>query len=229
VLVGPSDVPGNQRVYVGEADVLRTRLDQQHANRDFWTRAVAFTAKDTSLNKAHVKYLESRLVQLGHEARRDVIENGNVPRRPALSEAETADMEAFLDDMLVIYPVLDVRAFERVEVGTGMGRLRLVGPDAYATGDDKSEGFLVRAGSRARRAITASTPTSVGDLRTRLVQTGVLLAEGDGLRFASDYLFDSPSAAASVVLGRSANGRTEWKDENGKTLKQIQTHSVAIT
>jgi hypothetical protein len=58
---------------------------------------------------------------------------------------------------------------------------------------------------------------------------GVLVAEGDRLRFASDYLFSSPSSAAAVLLGRSANGRIEWKDENGKTLKTLQSESVAVT
>ena len=66
VLVGPSENSAKQRVYLGEADVLRKRLDQHHAGKDFWTRAIAFTTKDGSLNKAHAKYLESRLVELAH-------------------------------------------------------------------------------------------------------------------------------------------------------------------
>jgi hypothetical protein len=34
--------------------------------------------------------------------------------------------------------------------------------------------------------------------------------------------FSSPSTAAAVVLGRSANGRVEWKAADGRTLKEIQ-------
>ncbi len=37
--------------------------------------------------------------------------------------------------------------------------------------------------------------------------------------FTQDYTFQSPSAAAAVILGRSANGKIEWVDDNGKTYK----------
>lgn len=226
VLVGPSDTSTRQRVYLGEADVLRKRLDQHQANKDFWTRAIAFTTKDASLNKAHAKYLESRLVELAHQARRDEVENGNVPQRPALAEAEMADAEAFLDEMLVVYPVLDVRAFERAEPTTAAGLLRLSGPDADGTGQETAEGFLVRAGTIARAVFVPSTQPWLADLRAQLVEAGVLVAEDGKLRFTTDYLFNSPSSAAAIVLGRNANGRTEWKDASGKTLKEIQSESV---
>jgi hypothetical protein len=228
LLSGPSDVPSRQRVYVGEADLLRNRLDRHHATLDFWTRCVAFTSKDASLNKAHVRYLESRLVELAHLADRELIENATVPQRPSLSEADTAEMEMFLAEMLVIYPILGVRAFERVDAGASIGHLRLTGPDASATGDETSEGFLVQAGSTARRIATPSTPTTAVDLRAQLLQAGILVAEGESLRFASDYVFNSPSLAASVILSRSANGREEWEDADGKTLRQIQSESVAV-
>jgi len=62
VLMSPSEtIPDRERVYIGEADVLRKRLDHHHRLSDFWTRVVVFTSKDGSLNKAHVKHLESRL------------------------------------------------------------------------------------------------------------------------------------------------------------------------
>ena len=42
-----------------------------------------------------------------------------------------------------------------------------------------------------------------------------------------DYTFNSPSTAAGVMLGRSANGRVEWKDATGRTLKDLQTAASA--
>lgn len=36
-----------------------------------------------------------------------------------------------------------------------------------------------------------------------------------------NYTFASPSTASSVVLGRSSNGWTDWKDENGNSLNSI--------
>ena len=99
VLTGPdperSDV---ERVYVGEADEVRARLDQHQREKDFWTAAYVFVSKDRSLNKAHVRYLEARLVTLAREAGRAVLENSTAPQYRGLSEAETADMDAYLDD-----------------------------------------------------------------------------------------------------------------------------------
>lgn len=37
-----------------------------------------------------------------------------------------------------------------------------------------------------------------------------------------DVLFSSPSYAAMFVIGKSANGLTSWKDENGRSLKDIE-------
>jgi len=41
--------------------------------------------------------------------------------------------------------------------------------------------------------------------------------------FEKDYLFSSPSAAAAVVMGRSANGLIEWVSKDGKPLKSIES------
>ncbi|WP_231615986.1 DUF4357 domain-containing protein [Novipirellula artificiosorum] len=54
-----------------------------------------------------------------------------------------------------------------------------------------------------------------------MVASGVLEEREDAYYFTQDYLFPAPSTAAAVVLGRSANGWTEWKDKNGSTLSEI--------
>jgi hypothetical protein len=50
----------------------------------------------------------------------------------------------------------------------------------------------------------------------------------EGYRFAQDYVFSSPSTAAAVVLGRSANGRIEGKDAQGRTLKALQEKELQL-
>jgi hypothetical protein len=227
VLVGPAESALDRpRVYVGEGDVLRKRLDQHHASKDFWTRAIAFTAKDASLNKAHVKYLEARLLAIAHLVGRAEIDNGNVPALPALSEPETADVDAFLDEILFLLPVLDLRAFEQVEhAATGPVRLKLAGP-AHAEGRESGDGFIVFAGAVGRLAEQPSIHPYLAELRSKLLDQGVLEQRPDGLHVLRDYEFNSPSTAAGVLLGRAANGRIEWKDSHGKTLKQIQAEAV---
>lgn len=223
VLVGPSDEEG--LIYVGEADEVRSRLNMHHAQLDFWTRAIVFTSKDENLNKAGVRYLESRLVALAATAKRVALKNGNVPNAPFLSEPDQAEADGFLEEMLPIFPLLGLPAFEVVAAtvaGADAIALRLNTAQASGVGRDTADGFIVEAGSMARGSETKSLPASVRALRTKLVADGVLAAEGTSLRFTQDRAFSSPSTAAMVLLGRPANGRTEWTDESGRTLRAIQ-------
>ena len=229
VLVGPSEqAAGRVRIYVGEADMLSKRLDQHVKDKGFWSRAIVFTSKDQNLNKAHVRYLESHLVRRALDAERAEVENSTVPAAPSLSESEAAEMDAFLDEMLSIYPVLDLRAFDRIEKrAPSATRLFARGPNAQAEGEATPEGFVVYAGSTARATEVPSATPFVTSLRVQLIADGVLVGEGSTLQFNRDYLFSSPSAAASAVLARNANGRTEWKDGHGRTLHEIESASVA--
>jgi len=99
-------------IYIGEGDVIRNRLDSHFQNKDFWDRAIVFTASNNSLNKAHGKWLEYALVNRALQAKRCILENGTEPQEPSLSEAERADMQAFLNEVLQILPLLGLRAFE---------------------------------------------------------------------------------------------------------------------
>jgi hypothetical protein len=225
VLHGLGD-DGTVRVYIGEADELRTRLNQHYSGpnaKEFWTRAVAFASKDANLNKAHVKFLEARLVSLGQAAKRAKIENGNAPALPALSEPDRADAEAFLDEMLVIYPLLGVDAFAPATVASSGLVLSLKGArGAVATGRDTASGFVVLAGSRATFDEVKTTHAFISAQRATLIANGVLVADAGTYLLTQDYTFSSPSTAAAVMLGRTANGRIEWKDATGRTLKAIQ-------
>ncbi len=70
---------------------------------------------------------------------------------------------------------------------------------------------------------------NITQLRQNLVGDGVLIREEKLLRFTQDYTFNSPSLASCVVLGSSSNGRTDWKDKDGRTLKQIQESETQTT
>lgn len=223
VLWGPRESGQLPRLYVGEGDLVLPRLDQHARQKDFWTHAAVFTSKDQNLNKAHVQYLEARLVGLAAEAKRAELDNGNVPQLPALSEADVADAEGFLSDLLLCLPVVGVSLFEKAKAGAATSReLFLRAKGIEARGVDGSEGFVVRAGSQAVKDEVPSCPASAVKLRTWLLAQGVLEPAGAGYRLTQDYTFDSPSTAAGVLLGRSSNGRVEWKDAEGRTLKEIQ-------
>lgn len=229
VLSGPGALP---RVYVGEGDGVLSRLDDHARKKDFWTHAVVFTSKDHDLNKAHVQYLEARLVALANEAKRCVLENGNIPQLPVLSEADQADAEAFLEDVLLCLPIVGVSYFEKAKVTSAEDRdffLKARGGAIAARGVDTPEGFAVRAGSTAAKTPVPSIATYLSDLRKALLDRGVLIDAGEVFRLAQDYTFNSPSTAAGVMLGRTANGRIEWKDAKGRTLKEVQQQETTET
>jgi len=231
LLLGPGE-GGAERLYVGEADVLRDRMKQHASRKDFWTRFVAFTSSDESLNKAVVRYLEARLIGLAKAANQWEIENSSIPAEPPLSEADRADAEWFLGEMRIIYPLLGVDAFESAasddaSVATG-GLLHLRERGGEARGREVADGFVVLEGSRARASEVQSIQESMRDLRRQLQERGVLAADGLHLVFTQDYRFASPSAAAVVLVGGSANGRRAWKDASGIPLKQIQDTRASI-
>ena len=87
-------------IYIGEGDVIGNRIESHYQNKDFWDRAIVFTATNNSLNKAHVKWLEYALVNRATQAHRSTLDNGTQPQPPALSEAERADTDAFLGEVL---------------------------------------------------------------------------------------------------------------------------------
>ena len=230
VLTGPAE-EGTLRLYVGEADVLGDRLKQHVAGKEFWTRLVAFTSTNEGLNKGHVRYLESRLLGLARAANQWELDNGTQPAPPPLNEADRADAEWFLAEMLVIFPLLGIDAFESAtaqarfeqeSTDQALTELYLDERGARGRGREVADGFVVLEGSKARANEVDSIHPSVRDLRQQLQQRGVLVTHGDYLRFAQDFRFTSPSSAAGVLVGGSANGRICWKDGSGRTLKALQ-------
>ena len=226
-MIGQPDPDVLPTVYIGEGDPVADRLITHYKLKDFWSSAVFFINKDDHLNKAHVQYLEAVLISLAMEAKRCVLENGNSPQRPALSEMDKADMEVFLDQMLLILGVLGISVFQKAAGVVPSTRLLYIKAKGLtATGYEVDDGFVVQAGSQSPKEPAPTIPTSVQKLRQSLLSQGVFADENDRFRVVQDYTFSSPSLAASVMLARSANGRVEWKDDKGKTLKQIQEETA---
>jgi hypothetical protein len=242
LLLGPRPDGEGEMLYVGEGDPIRPRLESHYGQKDFWTRAIGFTTAG-QLNKAHVQFLEARLIALAKAAKRVPLDNVNQPAEPSLSEADRADMEVFLAHMLGMLPVLGVHAFEQAPAPTAKVVRPLDVPDTgglvvyaagvsmtckakgvEATGFESSQGFVVQKGSQAVRSVTPSFVTFPGSLKRRdeLIANGVLAAAGDVHTFTQDFVFTSPSAASDLVLGSVTNGRTAWKDAQGRTLKELQ-------
>jgi len=211
-------------------------------SKDFWDRAVVLTNKDLNLTKAHARYLESRFITLATLAGRSRLHNATAPEPVALPEADRSDMEYFVSQAQIILPVLGINTLRITsssaqEVGSASGRSVIVPVEQAARSDvtggtspvfvlehKKSRAralaqeidgeFTVRAGSLAAPAWTGNE-SGYKKLRQRLEFEAVLVpSAGDKtMTYPRDHVFASPSAAAAVTIGRSANGRREGSVE----------------
>src|ERR1700730_11848802 len=111
ILVGyrEEDLP---TIYVGQADGVRSRIEAHYQNKTFWDWGIIFVSNSGGLNRAHVTWLEYALVNRATATGRCQLDNGNVPQEPGLTEAEKADTQAFLKEILQILPLAGSPAFE---------------------------------------------------------------------------------------------------------------------
>jgi hypothetical protein len=220
----------DESIYIGEAEELRARLKTHIAERDF-DSMVCFLSKDEMLTKAHIKYLESRLIVQAREANTSFVENSNNPKGSRLSEADVSDMEYFIEQIKLILPTVGMNSLVVAAPHLAATSLPQSGDDAlYKIKSKKLEasmvetdgGFVVKAGSQASLKTSKSIAEGWLKIRKKLLDAGVLREEAGGLVFAEDASFSSPSAASSVVLGRQAPGPVSWVNATGKTYKEVQ-------
>lgn len=217
------DEENNDTVYIGEAERMLVRLKQHLKDRDYWNDCVVVISKDNNLNKAHVKYLENKFYNLASDSKRASIVNSTVPTCSSISEFDEAMLEEFIVNSKLLVNTLGYKVFEKVDTSVVDKELELMYIKAARGADAKgflvSDGFLVVKDSRIAFDTTASMPDTLVKFRSRLIDKGIVSTD---YVFQNDYIFTSPSLAASVVMGRSANGRTEWKTIDGRCIKDIE-------
>lgn len=247
ILFGDAVDPSTRRtVYVGESDNVGRRV-LQHARdeqKDFFEKVCIITSSDQNLTKAHVRYLESRITGLAKASGRANVLNGNEPPEGAMPESDIADMDFFLEQVRLVLPVLGFEILREpvaniitmgpVSVGESVGTgdapnvLKLVLRNSRdgleGTAVQIGDEIVVRTGSLARKDPDYAMNQYAG-LRDQLIADGSLAPTPDGavLTFTRDVPFSSASAAAAVIYGRNANGRTSWRVQStNQTLKEYQ-------
>lgn len=222
-LFGKSDTDGKARVYIGEAENCLDRLKQHNkdTNKDFWNVAVVAVSKTGSFTKSHVKFLESLCYKEASRIGRYALENGNTPTLSSLPEPMIADLMDNFETMKTLLSSLGYPIFEEVVSKEKKEVFHCKGKDARAKGEYTDEGFVVLKDSICN-LIESKSAGRIGDIRKDLIESGILVIDGEVLRFTENYIFNSPSAAAGVVLARRANGWTEWKDNKGNTLDTLK-------
>lgn len=229
--------------YVGESENVSQRLTSHDRNKEFWNEVIIFTSKDENLTKAHIKYLESTLVNLSKQADRYQLENGNTPPESSLPRADRAAMEEFVVNVRMVlgilgYPILEpilqtkhtellkTQISNESEIINPLNELTFTVNNLTAKGAATDEGFVLKKGSQLSKTNTDSIPGKLANIKDRLLKDGALKEEGNKLIATEDILLSSSSYAAAIVAGTSRSGPQSWKAANGKTMKQIEDASL---
>ena len=214
------------RAYIGEAENLWNRLSNHDSVKEFWQIAIAFVTKDNNLTKAHVRYLESRCMDLAAQAKRFRLENGTKSALPTLSDSDIAEMEEFLINLGLLltavgFPILQ-QVTAKEQKGVNDPLMFCKGKNAIATGRMTNDGFVVYKDSTASTSISNAVLERNQKTIENLIQNGYLIQKDDiNYLFLKDYVFNSPSAASDIILGNSSNGWIKWKSDDGKSLADI--------
>lgn len=216
---------GTDATYIGEAENVHERLCQHLRDyqsgkeKYYWNTAVVFVGRD--LNKALIRYLEYRFVEIAKECGRYSVLTKNTYRNTVLKESQKASMEEFIDNVKILINTLGYRILVPVpQANDNTVYLYCKGPGASGKGFISAGGFTVLKGSVVSDHTTPSFETrgkAYFNLRKALEADGTIAERA----FTKDYEFSAPSAASAVIMGRTSNGNIDWKTADGTTLKEL--------
>jgi hypothetical protein len=221
-LVGAFDEDSKPMLYVGEAEECLARLKQQNKTKDFWNTAIAVVSKTQHFTKTHIKFLESYCYSEAEKAGRFKLENASVPTKSYVPEPVEADLIDNFDTIKILVATLGYPIFDQIKKPQTKDILYCKGKDAKAEGEYTEDGLIVLTGSTANLHIVKSAAPYVSRYRDQFIKDGILVKEEKVYRFNENYIFPSPSTAADVILGGSANGWIVWKYKDGKTLDEVK-------
>ena len=231
-LMGELSEAGLPRAYIGQSGNVGSRLVQHNQNKDFWNRALVVISLTNSMTQTHALFLEWFAIAEATKAGRYSLENGNTGSQPYTPAPLQADCHEIHETAATLMATLGQPIFEPlINAPTAKGEVELFyckGSGADGLGEYTTEGFVVLKGSKGRIENVASIQgTSDQRFRENLVKEDVMVVQGEKYVFTRDYLFSSPSMAAVALMGRAANGWTEWKAANGKTLDELKRQTVS--
>jgi hypothetical protein len=222
-LTGDGESSNLPQLYIGEAEDCAARLKQQNKVRDWWISALVCVSKTAGFTKSHVKYLEWYCHQEAEAAGRFKLDNSTVPTKSYVSEPMAADLMDHFDTIRILTSTLGYPLFEKIQKPNQGDILTCKGKKALARGEYTEDGLVIFAKSTSNRLEATSIHSYVSAARQRLIDHGILeILDEETLGFTKDQIFPSPSQAAAVVLARNANGWTEWKYPDGRTLDEVK-------
>ena len=215
----------------GEGVLLRVQEHTRDIHADYFNDVIVLTTQNNSFGPTEISYLENKFTQLAKEAGRFIVKNGNEPNSGNVTEEKQSELDEVVENTLMIVGTLGYRVFVPMTKKAGQHISEGNSTHFYlkrktkksnrmieANCEQTSEGFVVLKGSQVEMIDSPTLPTSLKELRKELMEANVIK---DGI-LQENQLFSSPSYAAAFLLGMPTNGRTDWKNQDGKTLKELE-------
>lgn len=241
-LIGKDDACQQDTVYIGQATsrkngegvLLRVQEHTRDSHADYFNDVLILTTQNNSFGPTEISYLENTFTNLAREAGRYLVRNGNEPNSGNVTEEKQSELDEVVEHTATIIGSLGYKLFVPLVKETI--------PTPEETSDDQfylnrksrksnqvieascqrtSEGFVVLKGSMIDIIDSDSLPTSLVELRQKL-QSSAIIKKGI---LQENQLFSSPSYASAFVLGMSSNGRTDWKNKQGQSLKDLENNT----
>ena len=215
----------------GEGVLLRIQEHTRDTHADYFNDVIILTTQNNSFGPTEISYLENKFTQLAKEAGRYIVKNGNDPNPGNVTEEKESELDEIIENTLMIIGTLGYRVFVPMTKKVSQDLIDNHSTYLYlkrktkksnkvieATCEQTTEGFVVLEGSQVEIMDSPSLPASLKEMRQNLIASQVIQ---DGV-LKEKQLFSSPSYAAAFLLGLQTNGRTDWKNQDGRTLKELE-------
>ena len=246
LLIGSDEEQGDL-IYVGETEEAAIRLLNHDKKKEFWDYAYFFFSNTHNLNKADVKFLESKIYQAIKEAGRYKLENATIPKESHvhdIRQSELMDMfktiEFILGGAFNLFPFKKVdlqlevnetkekinhlkQQLDELEKETFYMTQKGANAKGYLLGEGKK--FVVLKGSKTasiEKAANSFKEISAATNLERLKKQGVLQEIDGYYQFNETHIFNSPSGASDLIYLGATNGWKEWKNKEGESLEKLR-------
>lgn len=215
----------------GEGVLLRIQEHTRDTHADYFNDVIILTTQNNSFGPTEISYLENKFTQLAKEAGRYIVKNGNDSNPGNVTEEKESELDEIVENTLMIIGTLGYRVFVPMTKKVSQDltdnhstylylkrKTKKSNKVIEATCERTTEGFVVLEGSQVEIKDSPYLSASLKEMRQNLIASRVIQ---DGV-LKEKQLFSSPSYAAAFLLGMQTNGRTDWKDQDGRTLKELE-------
>lgn len=223
ILLG-EDENGAAQAYIGETTNGIKRINNHKAHKLFWNKCLMFVAKDDSINKADVQYLERQSIDLATDCSQYGVMNEQQGKEISLSNYQRDIMDEFFDDVRLLSSFIGCPIFEKQEKtrtkrGENLFHITVRGSKAHGIFNETDHSMRILKGSLLPQTTVPSYRD--GEKRNAII-AGMSKPTKEGFwELQRDYVLNSPSTAASYCAGRSCNGWQHWVNDSGLSLDEV--------